>query len=81
MIFGVYDSCPHGTAAPWFTFPEAQWMIVLVYALHYSLGILCILNMCQVLHKLASYEKLQPVKNRRATTINNIEVPIYIMAQ
>lgn len=48
MIFGVYDSCPHGTAAPWFTFPEVQWT---VYALHYLLGILCTLNMWQVLHK------------------------------
>lgn len=33
VVPGVYDSCPHGTTAPRYTFPEAQWMIVPVYAI------------------------------------------------
>ena len=34
VVPGVYDSCPHGTTAPWYTFPEAQWTIVPAYALN-----------------------------------------------
>ena len=33
VVPGVYDSCHHGTTAPWYTFPEAQWRIVPVYAI------------------------------------------------
>ena len=70
MIIGVYDSCPHGTAAPWFTLPEAQW----------NMDELCTpLFIGNIMHfeyaprssQVLASEKMQPVKKRRASYTSN----------